>query len=84
MNNFDSDTATNHDISTAAKSILDKCVFRDVTAKVAYESVGGIQSGVGPYQALLIFQNQEICLQALTSSKLTQRRASRQAFWTQC
>ena len=57
MNNFDSDTATNHDISTAAKSVLDKCVFRDVTRKIAYESVGGIQSGVGPYQALIILQN---------------------------
>ncbi|KAM0802355.1 hypothetical protein BDR22DRAFT_887592 [Usnea florida] len=57
MAHYDSDTATNHDISTAAKSVLDKCVFRDVTRKIGYESVGGIQPGVGPYQALLILQN---------------------------
>ena len=55
MNNFDSDTATNHDISTAARSVLDKCVFRDVTKKMVHESIGGINSGVGPYQASLIF-----------------------------
>ena len=84
MQNFDSDTATNHDISTAAKSVLDKCVFRDVTRTRVHESVGGIQNGVGPYQAFLSFQNQETYLHSLISSKLTQHRASRQAFWTQC
>ena len=84
MNNFDSDTATNHDISTAAKSVLNKCVFEDRTRKTGYESPGGILPGVGPYQALLTFQNREIYLHSLTSSKLTLHRASRQACWTHC
>ena len=60
MNNFDSDTATNHDISTAAKSILDKCVFRDVTRKTVHESAGGFNPGVGPYQASLTFNPRDL------------------------
>lgn len=53
MNSFGSDTATNHDISTAAKSILDKCVFRDVT-KTVYESIGGVYPGVGRHSGLKV------------------------------
>ena len=72
MNSFDFDTATNRDISTAAKSVLDKCVFRDATRKTVHESVGGFYPGVGPYQAFPTFQIREIYLHSLLiSSKLT-------------
>ena len=60
MNSFDSDTATNQDISTAAKSVLDKCVFRDVTRKTVHESVGGFIPDLGPYQASLTFNPRDL------------------------
>ena len=85
MKFFDFDTATNHDISAAAKSVLDRCVFRDVTKKTRYMPMGGILAGVGPYQDLLTFQNRNFHLHSLLSGlKLTWHRASRQTSCTQC
>lgn len=69
MKNFDFEIATNHDISAAAKSVLDKCVFRDVTKKTGYMPIGGNYPGVGPYSYhdLLTFQNRKSYLYSLQS-----------------
>ena len=41
------DTATNHEISAAAKSILDKCVLRDEPKKQGNTPIGGYRNYIG-------------------------------------
>lgn len=47
MNEAIHDTATNHEISVAAKSVLDKCVFRDGTKAAGHIAIGGYLAHVG-------------------------------------
>lgn len=41
------DTATNHEISAAAKSILDRCVLRDESKKHGNTPIGGYLNYIG-------------------------------------
>lgn len=54
------DTATNHDISAAAKSVLDKCVFRDGAKTVGNIPIGGSLGYVGQYSVFFTRQNREV------------------------
>ncbi|KAF6231455.1 hypothetical protein HO173_010416 [Letharia columbiana] len=46
------DTATNHEISAAAKSILDKCVLRDEPKKQGNTPIGGYRNYIGRKKGL--------------------------------
>ena len=54
------DDASDHDISVAAKSILDTCVLRDATKKVGNMPIGGIRGYVGQYYDYLTHYYEKI------------------------
>ena len=47
MNKVVLDTATNHEMSAAAESVLDKCVLRDEHKKQGNTPIGGYRNYIG-------------------------------------